>query len=201
MNAKTLAAAAALSGVVAIYLATRTIPAPPAAWDVNGGAVVTTCWNADIQLPCDTGLFPASVCPDTQDQIVHVRLRAPTDVNSLPSQFQAVDPRVVGMVDSYKETPTDCPTNGKVLEVVGLADGGTACVLGDVQDASGRRIGRCCAAGCSCASQWCKQVPAVEVAGHEGVGARRLCEFVRAQPSPPAQATTWCNQNVPLLTP
>lgn len=192
---KALAAAAVLAGVVAIYLRTGSMPDVPSSWDVAGGPVATTCWTVDVNVPCDTGRLPPAVCPTTDDEIVRVVLRAPTDPAALPAALLELGGRAEGLVDSYRETPASCPTNGKVLQVVGPADDGATCVAGDVTGGgAARRFGRCCHdSTCACAGTFCVRVPRVEVAGHEGVGERRLCRAVRAGASPPAQLVTYCS--------
>jgi hypothetical protein len=194
MTGKVLAAGAVLAGAVGAYLLTGNVPNQPAAYDVQGGAVATTCWTIAVEVPCDTGRFPPAICPGADDEIVTVLVRAPVDPTVIPAALLGIADRVTPFMDTAKETPASCPTNGKILQVVGPADDGPTCVLGDVTGGgAGRRAGRCCAPTCACAGPICVQVPAVEVAGHEGVGDRRLCRVVRAAGSPPPAAITYCD--------
>lgn len=200
MTKKILAGLGMLGLVVAYYVANGNVPNQNdprlAAWDVNGGAIVTTCFTADVEVPCDTAPFSGTgVCPTSLEEIVRVRFRGPVDDANLPATLSATASRAVGLVDSIKETPGNCPGNGKVLEVVGTADDGATCVLGDVTGGGQtRRVGRCCnATDCACAGPVCVQCPKVEVAGHEGVCDRRICRAVRAAGSPPAQAVSFCD--------
>jgi hypothetical protein len=195
MTGKILAATAVLAGAVGIYLATGSVPNQPAAFDSQGGAVVTTCWTVNVDVPCDTGRFPPAICPanSIDDEMVTVVLRAPTNPSLVPSALIGLADRVAPLVDTMKETPGTCPTNGKVLQVIGLADDGPTCVHGDVTGGgAGRRVGKCCGPTCACAGAFCVQVPAVEFAGHE-VGDHRVCRLVRASGSPPPAAVAYCD--------